>query len=97
MNDRTRAYDKISDIPADVLASRFVGTLIMAKGNLNKYKEITAHLIRELRGEPHPGGPHVQEVAEGDTEKGRGPVEGDGRDGRDESEGAILPTHRDEI
>lgn len=47
-------YDRIADIPTDVLASRFVGTLIMAKGDLNKYKTITAHLIRELRGEPPP-------------------------------------------
>lgn len=54
MNDRTKSYDKVADIPTDILASRFVGTLILAKGNLNKYEAITAHLIRELRGETHP-------------------------------------------
>jgi len=54
MNEKTKNYDKVSDIPTDVLASRFVGTLIMAKGDLNKYEAITAHMIRELRGEPHP-------------------------------------------
>lgn len=61
MNDRTKNYDKVSDIPTDVLASRFVGTLIMAKGDLNKYEAITAHMIRELRGEPH----HDAELTDG--------------------------------
>lgn len=33
MNDRTKNYDKVADVPTDVLAGRFVGTLIMVKGD----------------------------------------------------------------
>lgn len=53
-NPKTKSYDCVKDVPTDVLASRFVGSLILCKGNLNKYKELTAYMIRELRGEPHP-------------------------------------------
>lgn len=53
-NPHSKDYASIKDIPTDVLASRFVGSLILCKGNLNQYKDRTAYLIRELRGEPHP-------------------------------------------
>lgn len=52
--DRQTAYEAVKDIPTDELASRVVSSLIMAKGNLNKYESLIAMLIRELRGEPHP-------------------------------------------
>lgn len=54
-----KRYNKVADVPTDELAARFVGTLIMAKGDLNKYEAMTAHLIRELRGEPTPD-PHLK-------------------------------------
>lgn len=44
-------YARIEDVPTDLLAHNFVGSLILAKGNLNQYKELTKMLIRELRGE----------------------------------------------
>ena len=47
-------YTNIQDVPTDLLAHNFVGTLILAKGNLNKYDELTKMLIRQLRGEPDP-------------------------------------------
>lgn len=53
-NPHDRAYAKVEDVPTDVLASRFVGSLILAKGNLAKYEALTAQLIRKLRGEPDP-------------------------------------------
>lgn len=53
-NPGTKDYASVADVPTDVLASRFVGALIRCKGNLNKYEALTAHLIRQLRGEPTP-------------------------------------------
>lgn len=47
-------YTRIEDVPTDLLASNFVHSLILAKGNLNKYDELAKMLIRELRGEPAP-------------------------------------------
>ncbi len=47
-------FVRIEDVPTDLLAHNFVGSLILAKGNLNKYKELTKMLIRELRGESAP-------------------------------------------
>jgi hypothetical protein len=53
-NDGKGNFDKIAEVPTDVLANRFVGSLILCKGNLNEYEALTAYMIRELRGEPHP-------------------------------------------
>lgn len=53
-NPYTKQYASVTDVPTDVLASRFVGTLILAKGNLVKYEALTAQLIRKVRGEPDP-------------------------------------------
>lgn len=53
-NDGGGIFDKLAEVPTDVLAHRFVGGLILCKGNLNEYEWLTAYLIRELRGEPHP-------------------------------------------
>ena len=53
-NPHSVNYERIADVPTDVLAHRFVGTLILCRGNLNEYEALTAHMIRELRGEPHP-------------------------------------------
>lgn len=47
-------YDSIQEVPTERLAHNFVGSLILAKGNLNRYKALTEMLIRELRGEPAP-------------------------------------------
>lgn len=49
-----QTHTRITDVPTDLLANRFVGALILANGNLLKYEALTAYLIRELRGEPHP-------------------------------------------
>jgi hypothetical protein len=50
----TKRYKNIREVPTDLLAHNFVGSLIRCKGDLQKYKELTMLLIRELRGEPHP-------------------------------------------
>jgi len=42
-------YATIHEVPADVLAHRVVGQMILAKGNLNKYKAILTLLIQDLR------------------------------------------------
>lgn len=47
-------YSRIEDVPTKLLARNFVGSLIMAKGNLNMYGDLTEMLIRQLRGEPDP-------------------------------------------
>ena len=47
-------YASIKDVPTDALATRFVGMLILAKGNIGKWQAAAEMLIRELRGEPHP-------------------------------------------
>ena len=44
-------YDNIADVPTELLARNFIGTLIMAKGNVNKWHAMTLMLIRGLRGE----------------------------------------------
>lgn len=54
MTHETKTHARVADVPTDLLANRFVGSLILAKGNLLKYEALTAQLIRELRGEPHP-------------------------------------------
>lgn len=56
MNDNTpkESYAHIKDVPTELLAHNFVGTLILCKGNLNQYKALTEMLIRGLRGEPDP-------------------------------------------
>ena len=60
----TKKYaDHISEVPTDLLAHNFVGSLIRAEGNLNRYKELTMILIRELRGEPHPK--EIQDAMDG--------------------------------
>lgn len=48
---RTQAYDSFSEMPPDILASRIVGSLILAEGNLNKYDAIIAHAIKLLKDE----------------------------------------------
>jgi hypothetical protein len=53
-NIEPTSYASIKDVPTKQLANNFVGSLIMAKGNLNKYGDLAEMLIRELRGEPHP-------------------------------------------
>ena len=52
-----KRYERIEDVPTDLLAHNFVGTLILAEGNLNKYDELAKMLIRQLRGEPDPNLP----------------------------------------
>lgn len=49
-----RRYATIQEVPTDLLAHNFVGSLIMAKGNIQKWDELAKMLIRELRGEPAP-------------------------------------------
>jgi hypothetical protein len=51
-------HKSIKDVPTDLLAHNVVGSLILCKGDLNKYKETIAVLIRELREEKHP--PEIQ-------------------------------------
>lgn len=48
-----KQFDKIADVPTQLLATRFVGMLIMAKGDISKWQAASEMLIRELRGEPH--------------------------------------------
>lgn len=55
-DEKIERYTNIKDVPTSVLASNFVGSLILAKGNLSKYHALTEMLIRELRGEAHPNG-----------------------------------------
>jgi hypothetical protein len=66
----TDQYASIKDVPTDLLAHNFVGSLILCKGDLNKYKEMTMVLIRELRGEPHP--PEIKAAMDGKAESGDG-------------------------
>lgn len=49
-----KRYERIEDVPTDQLAHNFVGSLILAKGNLLAYDELAKMLIRQLRGEPDP-------------------------------------------
>jgi hypothetical protein len=51
-------YASLKEVPSETLAHNVVGSLILCDGHLNKYKEVIAVLIRELRGEPHP--PEIQ-------------------------------------
>lgn len=44
-------YARLRDMPADVLASRVVGSLIHQKGNLNEYQRVIAALIINMRAE----------------------------------------------
>lgn len=61
-------YAKLADVPADVLASRVVGQLILLKGNLNAYLALLEKLIRSLREEPAAAGqattPRGEEAAD---------------------------------
>ena len=52
--DRPLYYARIQDVPTDLLAHNFVGSLIKAKGDLSKWDALAAMLIRQLRGEPDP-------------------------------------------
>jgi hypothetical protein len=52
LNERLPYAKNIAEVPTERLASNFVTSLILAKGNLNKYQALTEILIRELRGEP---------------------------------------------
>lgn len=70
MNDTPVKYDHVKDVPTDLLAHNVVGSLIFCKGNLNRYKEVIACLIRELRGEPHP--PEVQDAMNASEAEDRG-------------------------
>lgn len=47
-------YNSVKEVPTDILAHNVVGSLILCKGSLNKYKDVIELLIRELRDEPHP-------------------------------------------
>jgi hypothetical protein len=51
-------YASLKEVPSEMLAHNVVGSLIFCEGDLHKYKEVIAVLIRELRGEPHP--PEIQ-------------------------------------
>lgn len=42
---------RISEVPTDRLAHNFVGTLIRAKGEINKWDAMAVHLITMLREE----------------------------------------------
>ncbi len=44
-------YKRLRDMPADVLATRVVGSLILAKGNLNEYANVIEALIVNMRAE----------------------------------------------
>jgi hypothetical protein len=58
----TKQYNNIKDVPTDLLAHNVVGSLILCKGDLNKYRECLAMLIRELRSEEHP--PEIKAILE---------------------------------
>jgi hypothetical protein len=45
----SKNYAKLADVPADVLASRIVGSLILRKGNLNEYKAVLTKFIQDYR------------------------------------------------
>jgi hypothetical protein len=66
-------YNSIKEVPTDLLASNVVGSLILCKGDLNKYRETIGVLIRELRGEEHP--PEIKAALEGGNK--RNPLGGD--------------------
>lgn len=50
-------YNCLSEVPADVLASRIVGKLIFCKGNLNKYARVIEGFISKYRAELRAGAP----------------------------------------
>ena len=50
-NEYTRTYERLRDVPAEVLASRLVGSLILQKGNLNMYKVVLTKFIESVRAE----------------------------------------------
>jgi hypothetical protein len=50
-NQHTKSYASLADMPPEVLASRVVGSLILAKGNLNKYDEILTRAFAILKVE----------------------------------------------
>jgi len=47
----TKKWERLIDMPTDVLASRVVSTLIMAKGNLNEYDAIIKKLLDSIAEE----------------------------------------------
>ncbi len=48
-NPHTKNYTSLAAMPSEVLASRVVGSLILAKGNLNQYDSILTGMITLLR------------------------------------------------